>query len=53
MVTVMGTPDIIWNRLLDRRCSKGKQVITKCCLTVCRSIEKMHGLSAGASIADV
>ena len=36
------TPDIIWNRVPDRR-SKRKRTITKCCLTVCRSIEKRHG----------
>ena len=44
-----GTPDIIWNRVPDRR-SKRKWTITKCCLTVCRSIEKRHGVWAGASV---
>ena len=48
-----GTPDIIWNRVPDRRRSKRKWTITKCCLTVCRSIEKRHGVWAGASIAGV
>ena len=43
-----GTPDIIWNRVPDRRRSKRKS-ITKCWLTVCRSIEKRHGVWAGAS----
>ena len=48
-----GTPDIIWNRVPDRRRSKRKWTITKCCLTVCRSIEKRHGVWAGASVAGV
>ena len=30
-----------------------KRAITKCCLTVCRSIEKRHGVLAGASVAGV
>ena len=47
-----GTPEIIWNRVPDRR-SKTKQAITKSCLTVCRSIEKRHGVWAGASVAGV
>ena len=47
-----GTPDIIWNRVSDRR-SKRKRAITKCCLTVCRSIEKRHCVWAGASVAGV
>ena len=46
------TPDIIWNRVPDRR-GKRKWAITKCCLTVCRSIEKRHGVWAGASVAGV
>ena len=46
-----GTPDIIWNRVPERRRIKGKWTITKCCLTVCRSIEKRHGVWAGASVA--
>ena len=45
-----GTSDIIWNRVPDRRRSKRKWTITKCCLTVCRSIEKRHGVWAGASV---
>ena len=48
-----GTHDIIWNRVPDRRRSKRKWTITKCCLTVCRSIEKRHGVWAGASVAGV
>ena len=48
-----GTPDIIWNRVPDRRTSKGRWTITKCCLTVSRSIEKRHGVWAGASDAGV
>ena len=28
-----GTPDIIWNRVPNRRRSRGKWTITKCCLT--------------------
>ena len=48
-----GTLDIIWNRVPDRRGSKRKWTITKCCLTVCRSIEKRHGVWAGASVAGV
>ena len=40
------THNIIWNRVPDRR-SKRKWAITKCCLTVCRSIEKRHGVWAG------
>ena len=48
-----GTPDIIWNRVPDRRRSKRKWTITKCCLTLCRSIEKRHGVWAGASVAGV
>ena len=48
-----GTPDIIWNRVPDRRRSKSKWTITKCCLTVCRSIEKSLGLWAGANVASV
>ena len=48
-----GTPDIIWNRVTDRRRSKRKWTITKCCLTVCRSIEKRHGAWTGASVAGV
>ena len=47
------TPDIIWNRFPDRRRSKRKWTITKCCLTVCRSIEKRQGVWAGASDAGV
>ena len=47
------TYDIIWNRVPDRRRSKRKWTITKCCLTVCRSIEKRHGVWAGASVAGV
>ena len=46
-----GTPDTIWNRVPDR--SKRKWTITKCCLTVCRSNEKRHGVWAGASAAGV
>ena len=53
MMTVMGTPDTIWSRVPDRRRSKRKRAITKCCLTVCRSIEKRHGVRAGASVAGV
>ena len=48
-----GTSDIIWNSVPDRRRSKWKWTITKCCLTVCRSIEKRHGVWAGASVAGV
>ena len=48
-----GTPDIIWNRVPDRRRSRRKWSITKCCLTVGRSIEKRHGVWAGASVAGV
>ena len=48
-----GTPDIIWNRVPYRRRSKRKWTITKCCLTVFRSIEKRHGEWAGASDAGV
>ena len=48
-----GTPDIIWNRVPDRRRSKRKWTITKCCLTVCKSIEKRHGVWAGANVAGV
>ena len=48
-----GTPDIIWNRVPDRRRSKRKRTITKCCRTVFRSIEKRHGVWAGASVAVV
>ena len=48
-----GTPDIIWNRVSDRRRSKRKWAIAKCCLTVCRSIEKRHGVWAGANVAGV
>ena len=48
-----GTPDINWNRVLDRRRSKRKWTITKRCLTVCMSIEKRHGVLAGASVAGV
>ena len=48
-----GTPDIIWNRVPERRRSKRKWTITMCCLTVCRSIEKRHGVWAGASVACV
>ena len=40
MMAVMGTPDIILNRVPDRKRSKRKRAITKCCLTVRRSIEK-------------
>ena len=38
-----GTPNIIWNRVPDRR-RKRKWTITKCCLTACRSIKKRHGV---------
>ena len=48
-----GAPEIIWNRVPDRRRSKRKWTITKCCLTVCRSIEKRHGVWAGSSVAGV
>ena len=48
-----GTPDIIWNRVPDNRRSKRKRAISKCCLTVCMSIEKRHGVWAGASVAGV
>ena len=48
-----GTPDINWNRVPDRRRSKRKWTINKCCLTVCRSIEKRHGVWAGVSVAGV
>ena len=47
-----GTPKIILNKFPDRR-GKWKRAITKCCLTVCRSIENGHGVWAGASIARV
>ena len=40
----------IRNRFPDRRRSKRKRAITKCCLTVCRSIEKRHGVWAGACV---
>ena len=46
----------IWNHLeLSSRQKKKqkKRTITKCCPTVCRSIEKRHGVWAGASVADV
>ena len=33
--------------------AKRKWTITKCCHTVCRSIEKRHGVWAGASVAGV
>ena len=45
-----GTPDIIWNTVSGRRWSKRKWTITKCCLTVCWSIKKRHGVWAGASV---
>ena len=48
-----GTPDIIWNRDQDRKRSKRKWAIIKCCLTVCRSIEKRNGVCAGASYAEM
>ena len=48
-----GTPDIIWNRVPDRSRSKRKWTNTKCCPTVCRLIEKRHGVWAGASVAGV
>ena len=47
------TSDIIWNRVPDRRRSKRKRAVTVCCLTVCRFIEKKHGVWAGASDAGV
>ena len=48
-----GTPDIIWNGIPDRRWSKVEWAITKCSLTVCRSIGKRQGVWAGASVAGV
>ena len=48
-----GTPDIIWNRVPDRGRSKRKWTITKCCPTVCRSIEKRDGVWDGASVTGV
>ena len=48
-----GTPDIIWNRVRDRRRSKRKRAITKCCHTECWSIGKRHGVWAGESAAGV
>ena len=48
-----GIPDIIWNRVTDRRRSKRKLAITKFCLTVCRSIEKRHGVLAREVVAGV
>ena len=47
------TLDISWNGVPDRRRSKGKWTITKCCLTVCRSIEMRHGVWAWARVAGV
>ena len=47
-----GTPGIIWNRIPERR-SKIKRAITKCRLTLCRSIEKRHFVWAGVSAAGV
>ena len=52
MMRVMGTPDITWNRVPDRR-SNRKRAVNKCRLTVCRSIEKRHGVFAGANVAGV
>ena len=46
-----GILDIIWNRVTDWRRNKREQVNIKCCLNVCRSVEKMHGVWAGASVA--
>ena len=48
-----GIPDIIWHRVPYRRRSKRKWTITKCCLTMCGSTEKWHGVWAGASDAGV